>query len=145
MQIHTIGFTKKPASEFFELLRAAKVRRVLDIRLNNVSQLAGFAKRDDLAFFVKELLSGEYVHETRLAPTQEMIDKYRKHRDTWKEFELAFTELMRKRRVEDILDRASFSTPTVLLCSEATADRCHRLIVADYLGKEWGDVHAVHL
>ena len=145
MEIYTIGFTKKPASEFFELLRTANVRRVLDVRLNNVSQLAGFAKRNDLAFFVREILTGDYVHEPLLAPTQEMLDKYRKHRETWPEFESAFTELLRNRHVEDILDRASFSAPTVLLSSEAAADGCHRLLVAKYIDEKWGDVRAIHL
>ena len=145
MEIYTIGFTKKTAERFFGLLKQAGVRRLLDVRLNNVSQLAGFAKRDDLAFFVREICGAEYTHEPLLAPTQEMLDAYRKATGDWTEYAARFVALMKERRVEDRLDRASFAVPTALLCSEDTAEHCHRRLVVEYLDEKWGGVRAVHL
>src|ERR671915_619838 len=104
MEVYTIGFTKKTASEFFGALRRARTRRLLDVRLNNSSRLAGFARRDDLPFFLQELCGAEYVHEPRLAPTRELLDAYRKG-GRWPDYERAFVELLRERRVEEALDR----------------------------------------
>ncbi len=145
MEIYSIGFTKKTARQFFGILKHAGVRRLMDVRLNNISQLAGFAKRDDLAYFLRELCDMDYVHETLLAPTQEMLDEYKKQRVDWKDYERLFLELMAERHIESALDRAGFQTPTVLLCSEPTAERCHRRLVIDYLGRHWPEVQALHL
>lgn len=145
MEVYTIGFTKKPAAEFFETLRSAGVRRLLDIRLNNTSQLAGFAKRDDLDYFFRAICGGEYVHEPLLAPSPDLFEAYKKRKGSWTDYERGFLELMADRRIEDRIDRAGFATPTVLLCSEPTADRCHRRLVADYLRDRWGDFRVVHL
>src|SRR5436305_10132569 len=105
MTVYTIGFTRKSAAEFFGLLRGAGVRRLIDVRLNNLSQLAGFTKRDDLAFFVKELCGADYVHEPRLAPTQDMLDAYKKAKGDWAEYERQFLGLMAARKIETTLDR----------------------------------------
>lgn len=145
MTVYTIGFTRKSAAEFFGLLRGAGIRRLIDVRLNNVSQLAGFTKRDDLAFFVKELCGAVYVHEPLLAPTQEMLDAYKKAKGDWAEYERRFLRLMAERRIEHELDPAAFAGPAALLCSEPTAEHCHRRLVVEYLAQKWGDVHAVHL
>lgn len=145
MEIYTIGFTKKSAREFFELLRSAGIRRLIDVRLNNVSQLAGFTKRDDLAFFLREICDAEYAHEPLLAPTQELLDAYKKRKGDWADYERDFVELMRSRRIEDALDRSLFDPRTVLLCSEPTAENCHRRLVLEYLRDAWGDVQIVHL
>lgn len=145
MEIYTAGFTKKSAAEFFQSLRDHGIRRLLDIRLNNVSQLAGFSKRDDLAYFLRELCQAEYRHEPLLAPTQLMLDEYRKQKGGWEEYERQFLALMRERRIEERLRPEMFTTPTVLLCSEATPEHCHRRLVAEYLQARWGDVHIVHL
>jgi hypothetical protein len=128
-------------------LREAGIKRLLDVRLNNSSQLAGFAKRDDLSFFLEELCSAEYLHEPLLAPTREMLDAYRKGRESWAGYEKRFLELMRERRVEEALDRRLFEeAPAALLCSEARPKRCHRRLVLEYLDREWwGGVRAVHL
>lgn len=115
------------------------------MRLNNSSQLAGFAKRDDLAFFLGELCGAEYLHEPLLAPTREMLDAYKKGNEGWKEYERRFLELMRERRVEEALERSLFEVPTALLCSEASPERCHRRLVLEYLDREWGGIRAVHL
>jgi len=115
------------------------------VRLNNSSQLAGFARRDDLPFFLKELCDTEYLHEPMLAPTGDMLDAYRKGGEGWPEYERRFLDLMRERRVEEALDHNLFEAPTMLLCSEASSERCHRRLVLEYLEREWGGIRAVHL
>jgi uncharacterized protein (DUF488 family) len=145
MDVYTIGFTRKSAAAFFGALRQAGVRRLIDVRLNNVSQLAGFSKRDDLAFFLRELCGAEYVHEPLLAPTQELLDGYKKHKGGWEEYERAFLGLLAGRKVEERLGRDLFAGPAVLLCSEPTAEHCHRRLVLEYLQGKWGDLRAVHL
>ncbi|MDQ3438478.1 MAG: DUF488 domain-containing protein [Actinomycetota bacterium] len=125
-------------------MKDAGIRRLLDVRLNNASRLAGFARRVDLPFFLKELCGAEYLHEPTLTPTREILDAYRKG-GGWTSYERAFLDLLRERRVEETLDRSLFEVPTVLLCSEATADYCHRRLVLEYLDREWGGIRAVHL
>lgn len=114
------------------------------MRLNNTSRLAGFARRADLPFFLKELCGAEYLHEPRLAPTREILDAYRQG-GVWPDYERAFLELMRERRVEETLERDLFKVPTVLLCSEAGPEHCHRRLVLEYLDREWCGIRAVHL
>ena len=145
MEIYTIGFGKKTAGQFFNLLREAAIRRLLDVRLNNTSQLAGFTKRDDLAFFLHELCGADYLHEPLLAPTREILDDYKKRKGSWQDYERRFMSLMAERNVEGVLDKKLFQTPTVLLCSEPTAENCHRRLVVEYLQAHWGDVTGVHL
>ena len=145
MEIYTIGFTRKSAAQFFGLLKQHGIRRLVDVRLNNVSQLAGFSKRDDLAYFLREIVGAEYLHEPSLAPTQEMLDDLKKRRGSWSEYEQRFLALMRSRRIEEKLSPDLFSEPTVLLCSEPTAEHCHRRLVVEYLAEHWGDVVAVDL
>lgn len=145
MAIFTIGFTRRSAAEFFETLKAHGVRRLIDVRLNNVSQLAGFSKRDDLAYFFRAICDGEYRHEPLLAPTQALLDTYRKEKGGWERYERDFLALMAERRIEDQIDRELFALPAVLLCSEPTADRCHRRLVVDYLRSKWGELSATHL
>ncbi|MBW3540977.1 MAG: DUF488 domain-containing protein [Planctomycetes bacterium] len=145
MEIFTIGFTRSTAAGFFERLKQAGIRRLVDVRLNNSSQLAGFAKRDDLAYFLRELCGVEYIHEPLLAPTPEMFEAYKKHRGDWNEYERRFLDLMAERKIEDHLGREFFAPPTVLLCSEPTAECCHRRLVLEYLTEKWGGIDAVHL
>lgn len=142
MDIFTIGFTKKTAEQFFDLLGGAGARLLLDIRLNNVSQLAGFTKRDDLAFFTRRLLDIPYRHEVQLAPTQPLLDEYKKQKGSWREYEAKFCALMEIRRIEETVD---IPDGVALLCSEPTAARCHRRLVAEYLASRWDDVRVVHL
>ena len=133
MEVYTTGFTKKTAEQFFESLRRHGIKRLIDVRLNNVSQLAGFSKREDLAYFLREICGAGYLHEPLLAPTQDMLDAYKKHGGDWDAYEGEFLALMAERRIEDRLDRRLFDVPTVLLCSEHTADHCHRRLVVEYL------------
>jgi uncharacterized protein (DUF488 family) len=145
MEIYTIGFTKKTAAQFFGALRGADIEQLVDVRLNNISQLAGFTKRDDLEFFLRELCNASYLNEPMLAPTQPLLDSYKKRHLPWNEYEHKFTQLMADRRIEDRLDPTLFERRTVLLCSEPTAERCHRRLVVEYLDKAWGGVRAVNL
>src|SRR5262249_16851037 len=116
MQVFTIGFTRKSAQEFFGLLRRHGIKRLVDVRLNNVSQLAGFTKREDLQFFLKEICNVDYIHEPLLAPTQEMLDTYKKAKGKWEDYEKEFLKLMAERKIEERLDRSLFAVPAVLLC-----------------------------
>ena len=145
MEIYTIGFAKKSAEAFFGALRKAGIKRLVDIRLNNTSQLAGFTKRDDLKFFLKELCNSEYIHEPLLAPTPEILNSYKKKKISWQEYEQRFLELMAERKIEEKIDRSLFNGPTVLLCSEPKADRCHRRLVLEYLQNNWGNLRIIHL
>lgn len=145
MEIYTIGFTKRTAAEFFGALKRAGIKRLLDVRLNNVSQLAGFTKRDDLPFFLKEICGAEYIHQPLLAPSQDMLDAYKKEKGSWQEYEKRFLQLMEERKIEDRIDRSLFVTPTALLCSETTAEHCHRRLVVEYLRKRWGEIKMTHL
>lgn len=146
MEIFTIGFTKTTAEHFFGRLRQNRIERLLDVRLNNRSQLAGFAKRDDLAFFLRELIGVEYEHEPLLAPSKEILDAYKKTGEmSWLDYEERFLALIREREIERRLSPGQFDRRTVLLCSEDTPDRCHRRLVAEYLADRWGDVEIVHL
>lgn len=144
MKVFTIGFTKKNAKKFFGLLKASGAKRVVDVRLNNVSQLAGFAKRDDLAFFLTEVCGMDYVHLPALAPTQEMLDEYKKQTGDWPAYESRFLELMKERRIEESIPKESIADGC-LLCSEDKPHHCHRRLVAEYLKGRWGDVEIVHL
>jgi uncharacterized protein (DUF488 family) len=144
MKILTIGFTKKSAETFFTRLMNAEVRRLVDVRLNNVSQLAGFTKRDDLRYFTKSICNIDYVHLPDLAPTKDMLDAYKKHKSEWASYEEQFLDLMRSRRVEqktspEMLDGAC------LLCSEEKPHHCHRRLVAEYLEEKWGNVEIEHI
>ena len=144
MKLHTIGFTRKTAERFFGMLRASGAKRVVDVRLNNGSQLAGFAKKKDLSFFLKELCGMEYVHAPELAPTREMLDDYRKKRCGWDAYEARFLDLMRRRRVEETVPR-EIVADGCLLCSEDKPHFCHRRLVAEYLDGHWGGVEVAHL
>lgn len=143
--LYTIGFTGKSAEEFFSLLKKAGITILLDIRLNNVSQLAGFTKGKDLAYFVKEILNGRYFHLTDLAPTKELLKKYQADKD-WQSYEKDFLALLEKRNVENEIKPELLKGPTILLCSEKTAGKCHRRLTAEYLQeKVLADYTIVHL
>jgi uncharacterized protein (DUF488 family) len=144
LRLYTIGFTKKSAEAFFGLLSKTGVRKVIDIRLNNSSQLAGFAKRDDLRFFLKAICGIDYVHMPELAPTAEILDEYRKNGGEWDTYEDRFAELMSGRQIEKMLSEEEVDR-ACLLCSEAPPDHCHRRLVAEYLREKWGDFEIVHL
>ena len=145
MEVYTVGFTRKSAAEFFGILRQAAIQRVVDVRLNNSSQLAGFTKRGDFAFFLKEICEADYVHEPLLAPTRDMLTAYKKQKGTWEEYERRFLDLMAERRIEERIEESLFEVPTVLLCSEPSAEHCHRRLVLEYLQDKWNHMKIVHL
>jgi len=145
MEVYTIGFTKKPASKFFGELRRVGIRQLIDVRLNNSSQLAGFTKKGDLIFFLRELCNAEYFHESLLAPTSEILTSYKRKKITWQDYEKLFFDLMTERKVEEKITRNIFDQPTVLLCSETTAEHCHRRLVLEYLQSKWGNFEIIHL
>ena len=144
IRLYTIGFTQKSAEEFFTSLKKAGVRRVIDIRLNNVSQLAGFAKRDDLAFFLKALCGIEYLHRPDLAPTQDLLERYRRKTIRWDGYEREFMELIRERGIQESMDPSALDQ-ACLLCSEPKPERCHRRLVAEYLRDTLGNISLCHL
>lgn len=145
MEIYTIGFTQSTAEDFFGRLKQAGVRRLLDVRLNNTSQLAGFAKARDLPYFLVELVGASYEHEPLLAPTQAILDAFKKQGGEWATYVRDFDALLAERRIETALDPADFATPTALLCSEARAEHCHRRLICEYLGRHWPGLEAIHL
>lgn len=144
MKLFTIGFTKKSACRFFDLLRESGVKRILDVRINNGSQLAGFAKKDDLAYFLKEICGIDYVYLPSLAPTKELLREYRAGSVDWETYEKRFAELMRERRIEETTSKDVLSDGC-LLCSEDQPHHCHRRLVAEYLNEHWGDIEIAHL
>lgn len=145
MEIYTIGFAGRAAPDFFAALKGAGIRRLIDVRLNNTSQLAGFTKRSDLPYLLREICDAEYLHLPLLAPTRELLDTYKKQRGSWADYERGFMALLGERRVEQQIAPTLFEVPTVLLCSERTAERCHRRLVCEYLAAAWGDLTAIHL
>jgi uncharacterized protein (DUF488 family) len=145
MKLFTLGFTKKTARQFFETLRTAGVKKLIDIRLNNTSQLAGFTKKEDLEYFVQTICGASYHHMPNLAPTQEILDALKKHSGTWAEYEQSFISLLRARGAIEKLERSFFEEPCCLLCSEATPEHCHRRLVAEEIQRRWPDVVINHL
>ena len=144
IQLFTIGFTKKTAEYFFEQLCERDVKRIIDIRLNNVSQLAGFAKKEDLRYFLKTIGDIDYSHIPELAPTKELLDEYRKNKGDWTMYEKKFMALLSGRQVEKKLSKADFDRGC-LLCSEHKPDHCHRRLVAEYLNDKWGNLEITHI
>jgi uncharacterized protein (DUF488 family) len=143
VKLFTIGFTKSSAESFFSRVQKSGAKSLLDVRLNNVSQLAGFAKRDDLRYFLQEICHIPYRHEPKLAPTQQMLDEYKKNRGSWEDYERKFLNLMAERRIEEI-NRTAIED-SCLLCSEDKPHHCHRRLVAEYLREKWGGIEIIHL
>jgi uncharacterized protein (DUF488 family) len=144
MKVFTIGFTKKSAETFFTRLQRAGVNRLVDVRLNNLSQLAGFTKRDDLRYFTRTICEIDYHHVPDLAPTQDILTAYKKEKGDWSVYERRFLDLMRQREIERTIPR-DLIDGACLLCSEEKPHHCHRRLVAEYLKQHWGDVEIEHI
>ena len=144
MIIFTIGFTKKTAEQFFTMIQQPELLRVIDVRLNNVSQLAGFAKRDDLRYFLKTICQIDYVHRPELAPSQDILDEYKKHKGSWEDYERQFRKLLSERNIDQVTPKELIDG-ACLLCSEALSSHCHRRLVAEYFRDNWSDVEIRHL
>lgn len=146
MNLFTIGFTKKSAERFFALLSESGAKRIVDVRLRPGTQLSGFAKKNDLEYFLRSICNIDYVHLPELAPDKDMLDEYRKSKakDAWDRYEEQFLKLIEQRQIEhtipkDVLEDAC------LLCSEDLHEHCHRRLVAEYLNRCWGNVKVTHL
>jgi len=145
MKLFTIGFTKKSAETFFTRLKNAGVKCLVDVRLNNVSQLAGFTKKDDLRYFTRAICNIEYVHLPELAPTADILNAYKKAKNgDWQLYERQFLDLIRARQIENTTPRELLDGGC-LLCSEEKPHHCHRRLVAEYLKDKWSDVDIEHI
>jgi uncharacterized protein (DUF488 family) len=144
LKLFTIGFTKKSAEQFFAKLQQAGVERIVDVRLHNNSQLAGFTKRDDLEYFLRAIAGIEYVHMPELAPSAELFDRYKKGGQDWAEYEREFDSLIKQRKIETNVPRELLDG-ACLLCSEDKPDHCHRRLIAEYVRDHWGAVEIKHL
>ncbi len=144
IRLFTIGFTKKTAEAFFTKLSKAGVKQVIDIRLNNVSQLAGFAKRDDLRYFLKTICNIDYIYKPEFAPTKDIMEAYKKSKGDWSVYEKRFLALLAERKPEETISRDMFEGEC-LLCSEDKPDNCHRRLVAEYLSEKRGNIKIIHL
>lgn len=146
MAIYTAGFAAWTAEQFFGELKKANITNLVDVRLNNTSQLAGFAKKEDLKFFLRSLCSVSYYHEPLLAPTSNLLTKYRKNEISWDEYETQFNYLLKDRAVELSVSKELFSENPILLCSEHSPEKCHRRLVVNYLNFSWGsNAEIIHL
>jgi uncharacterized protein (DUF488 family) len=147
MQTYTIGFTKKTAAEFFSILKNAQIKKLIDIRLNNTSQLSGFAKGKDLKYFLKELCNIDYIHDTYLSPTKDILDDYKNKKITWEEYEKQFKLLLNERNIHNYMkNKYNYELDkTCFLCSEVKATNCHRRLVVEYLKSHISEVNIKHL
>ncbi len=137
--VTTVGFTQTSAEGFFERLRKAGVKKVVDVRLHNTSQLAGFAKADNLAYFLKAIVGIQYTHQPLLAPTDVMLKAFKKEKGDWGVYQDRFLTLMAERQIENRF-RPEMFDGTCFLCSEATPHHCHRRLVCEYLNGKWGGI-----
>jgi Uncharacterized conserved protein len=144
IKLYTIGFTEKSAESFFKLLQKAGVKKILDVRINNISQLAGFAKGKDLEYFVKEIIGADYEHNTDLAPTKELLKGYRDKIVSWEQYEKEYISILDKRNILKKIDFDKLNG-VCLLCSEHKPDMCHRRLLAEYLQKRNKEIEIVHL
>ena len=144
IKLFTIGFTKKPARQFFDLLNKNKVEKVVDTRINNSSQLAGYAKGVDLQFFLKEISGIEYEHNIDFAPTKELLKKYRSKELSWEEYEVEYLNLIDMRKIKNRVNIEKLHRHC-LLCSEHGPEKCHRRLLAEYFREVNKDVEIVHL
>lgn len=145
MKIYTIGFTKKTAEQFFQLLAQHGIECLVDIRLHPDGQLAGFTKKEDLRFFLKQINGCDYRHMPNLAPEDDILKAYRADHD-WNKYESAFQSLMNRRSIPETLDKTLFEEKVCcLLCSEPTPEQCHRRLVAERLERNWEGVEIIHI
>ncbi|MBD0350894.1 MAG: DUF488 domain-containing protein [Flavisolibacter sp.] len=144
IKLYTIGFTGKSAEQFFTLLKGAAVRKIVDTRINNVSQLSGFAKGSDLQFFAREIGNIKYERNIDFAPTKELLARYRNKKLSWEEYEVEYLNLLDMRKVAQKTDIEKLHEHC-LLCSEHTPEKCHRRLLAEYLKQVKNDVEIIHL
>ena len=144
INLFTIGFTKKNAERFFALLKNNKVKKIIDVRLNNISQLAGFTKKDDLKFFLKQICDIDYYHVPDFAPTEDILKRYKNKEINWEQYEKEFIALIKQRKIENHI-KLDFLNNACLLCTEPTAENCHRRLLAEYFSSIFPQVKVKHL
>lgn len=144
IKLYTIGFTGKTAEDFFSLLKNSEINKIVDTRINNVSQLSGFAKGNDLRFFAKEIAGISYDHEVDFAPTKELLANYRNKKVNWKEYEDAYLNLLDMRKIIQKVNVEDLHQ-NCLLCSEHTPEKCHRRLLAEYFKSVRNDIDIIHL
>lgn len=144
MKIFTIGFSKKDAKTFFELLEKNEVKTLVDVRLNNKSQLAGFTKVRDFPYFLTKLCSSDYRHEEIFAPTKNLLNGYKNEDISWKQYEKIYNSLLDKREILENINIKEFEN-SCFLCSEFSAENCHRRLAVEYLKKYFSNIEIVHL
>jgi len=144
IKLYTIGFTEKSAERFFSLLTNAHINKIIDTRVNNVSQLAGFAKGLDLKYFAKKIANIEYEHNLDFAPTKELLSRYREKKIDWQEYQIEYVNLLDKRKITNNL-KIELLNDSCLLCSEHAPERCHRRLLAEYIKKKNPNVEIIHL
>ncbi len=144
IKLFTIGYAGKNAREFFAILKQANIRKVVDVRLYNTSQLAGFTKRQDIDYFLQTIIGADYIHLPIMAPTKQLLNDYKKGLINWQEYETQFKGVVTQRQIEKHLVPQDMDM-SCFLCSEAKADKCHRRLVAEYLAKHWQNVSVSHL
>ena len=144
IKLYTIGFTSKSAQQFFELLEQNGVKKIIDTRISNASQLSGFAKGRDLAFFARRLANIDYEHELDFAPTKELLNDYRKKQISWAEYSASYQQLLENRQIKANVDTAALHQ-SCLLCSEHSPEKCHRRLLAEYLQNINPEIEIIHL
>lgn len=146
MKIFTMGFTKKSAEQFFELISENEIELLIDVRLNNQSQLAGFTKGRDLKFFLKKLCDCKYEHNILFAPTKEILNGYKKRQIPWEDYVVQYNRLIAHRNVQNVF-RTKYGefNNVLLLCSEPTAENCHRRLLAEKLKQDISDIEIIHI
>lgn len=147
MNVFTIGFAQKNAEEFFKLLIANEIECLVDIRLNNSSQLAGFTKQKDLQYFLKTIAKIDYIHDVKYAPTKDILDNYKSGKISWEDYKIKYNNLIGARKIEVLFEKTVKNrySNICLLCSESQATNCHRKLLAEYLKSKFDDVKIVHL
>ena len=145
-EIYTIGFTKKTAQTFFELLKEKQIEIVLDIRLNNTSQLAAFTKYPDIEYFLHEISNIAYIHDTKFSPTEETLNRYKKKEINWDQYVEEFIQTMKSREIAKYI-KANYliEKKICLLCSEVTAIQCHRSLIANEFKEIINELKVIHL
>jgi len=144
IKLFTIGFAKKNARQFFNILKNEGIVRVVDIRLSNASQFAGYTKKDDLEYFLNEIAHIKYDYRPEMAPTKELLFSYKKKKINWKEYVEKFSMIMVERKIENIFKQSELNN-ICLLCSEPSAEYCHRRLVAEYLQAKLGHIEIRNL
>ena len=144
IRIFTVGYVGKNARQFFSILKQAGIRKVIDVRLYNTSQLAGFTKRQDIEYFLQAIVGAEYVHLPIMAPTKQLLTDYKKGLISWQQYEIQFKAIIIQRQIQRHIMPQDMDM-SCFLCSEAKADKCHRRLVAEYLAEHWQNISIHHL